>query len=211
MEYKVGDVFTKKEWDGMTDSKGKKFVKYTLKDGDKVFIDHASSMPRTKFKKNYPNNKIVYKPEEADVFIGTDDIWHGRGYWMFYQRTPTWTQVNQITLEKNTTLKVNNQAKRKAIFNSEKPLIKDTDILYNGELPREISEAEYKRVVQMITSTDPEMVNLGMDILLRFDHTINEEKYVLALAQIRAPYCIKKSRTYKSIVRILKTKYVNLR
>ena len=62
-----------------------------------------------------------------------------------------------------------------------------------------------------MNSGEKEMMNLGLEMLLGFDHSMNEERYVLILAQTKNSYMLKKSRTFKAIKKTLSLKYVNLR
>jgi len=212
MKYKIGDKIKKIDYDKIHSDihNNIKFLQRKLNDGEKVYIDSFSDIPRTKFKKSFPNNKIVYNVAEADVMLLPQKVryistpynlfggnWHSREI----------GEIDTITKLKH----INEVIKCHEAVMSGKPIIKDTDILYKGEIPRKMDNSEYDRIAGMLTSPDKEMLNLGMEILLGFDSQINEKEYVLLLAQIKSPYLIKKSRTYKSIVKTLKQKYVNLR
>lgn len=221
-KYKIGDIITYKEGTDLNNEltsinidKGMKFVKRSLEKDEKVFIDHRSDLPRTKFKKDFPDNPIVYDIDKADVIISCNSYIYGYGTYIdniFRDNKKSWGHhVDEITIKKQGTADIFNKLiSLKEIVSSDKPKILDTDLYYKGEIPRLMSDEEYKTIARLVRG-DKEMLNLGMTMLLGFDHTINEEKYVLLLTQVRTPYYITKSRTYKSIIKILKQKYTNLR
>ena len=215
--FKEGETVTKVEVDQMVLNIHKpKFVKYTLKDNEKVYIIPKSTMPRLKFKKNFPNNKIVHDPIQADVFIATDDLGYfgNTSHILFngnYQHGNGWGYDKDVILVERTVDILNKISAIHYISDGKKPLIRDTDILYKGEIPRIMTDEEYNSIAKMLSSGEKEMMNLGMEMLLGFDHTINEKNYVLLFAQINGTYWIKKSRIFKSILKTLKVKYVNLR
>ena len=219
-KYKRGDIVTYKEISELNDSltninvkKDIKFIKRPLEKKEKVFIDYRSGLPRTKFKTDFPDNPIVYDINKADVIISCDSYIYGTYVNnLFRDPSKCWRkQLESIVLNKQSTIdSINKLFILKEIVSSDKPKILDTDLYYKGEIPRLMSDEEYKTIAKLVRG-DKEMLNLGMTMLLGFDHTINEEKYVLLLTQVKYPYWITKSRTFKSIIKILKQKYTNLR
>lgn len=206
--FKVGDKISLKLYREMSLSKDKKFTKHTLIPGEKVFIDKLCNIPRKKFKSTFPDNPIVYNPEKADVFIASDSIFS-------YIRTPAfngryYNSEDEITIEKYHLPSMIRAAYREYILGTTKPMIKDTDIFYKGELPREMTRAEYLTIAKMLSADDKEMLELGINMLLGFDHSLNEEYYVLALAQVKRRWNLPGTRVLKSIKKKLKEKYVNL-
>lgn len=210
--YKVGDKITKDEYDKLQEYEKDKrltFSNYQLKDGDKVYIDSGSNLSRNKFKKNYPTNKITYIPEEADVFIASNSIFSY--VWTSMFSGPSWTTLKgPVTVEYRHLLLINKIVTRNYILRSKKPLISDSDMIYKGEIPRIMTDNEYDTIAKMMGAGDTEMMNLGVEMLLGFDHVINEKNYVLLLALAGNRWRMKKSRLFRSILKTLKTKYVNL-
>ncbi len=219
-KYKIGDIIIFKEINDLNNelasinlSEEMKFVKRSLQKEEKVFIDHRSDLPRTKFKQDFPDNTIVYDINKADVIISCNSYIYGTYVGnIFRDSTKPWgSYLEEVTIKKQSIADILNKLLAlKEIIKSDKPKILDTDLYYKGEIPRLMSDEEYKTIARLVRG-DKEMLNLGMTMLLGFDHIINEEKYVLLLTQVRTPYYITKSRTFKSIMKILKQKYTNLR
>lgn len=208
-KFKIGDKITLTQYRDLHANRGtKQFVKHTLMNGEKVYIDKLCNIPRKKFKISYPDNPIVYNPEQADVFIATDSIFD-------YGRTTAfngryYSSVDEVTVERHHLVSLNRAAYKEYIYGSTKPLVKDTDFFYKGELPREMTRQEYLTIAKMLTADDKEMLQLGINMLLGFDVSMNEEYYVLALAQVNRRYNLPGTRIFKSIKKRLKKKYVNL-
>lgn len=210
-KFKVGDKVTLEEIRQLLKGDDRKFVKRTLQKNEKVFIHPSSKIPRRKFKENYPDNPIVYTIDKADILIGT--MYNYIDYHsIFLTGIPhSWSYDSERILDSKTIEKANKVVELHNFNKSDKPLIEDTDILYKGAIPRTMNDNEYETIAKMLGSTDKEMLNLGMEMLLGFDSITNEKNYVLLLAQVRNCYLIKKSRIFNSIKKTLKTKYVNLR
>lgn len=208
-KFKVGDKITLTQYRELLAKRGaKSFVKHSLMPGESVYIDKLCNIPRKKFKQSYPNNPIVYDPEKADVLIANDSI-------LDYGRTTVfngryYSSKDEMTVEKHHLVSLNRACYKEYIYNSTKPLVKDTDFFYKGELPREMTRVEYLAIAKMLTADDKEILQLGINMLLGFDVELNEEYYVLALAQVNRRYNLPGTRIFKSIRKRLKEKYVNL-
>ena len=210
MKYKVGDKITQVKYNTLNSEVSKiKFTKHTLR-MEKKFYSSKSEMPRLKFKKNYPNNKIVYDIDEADIFILAENNIYN--YISFSNwNMGSYHQLTEKVIDAHDINTVNNLFLVSKINHIGKPIIRDSEILYKGEIPREMSTGEYLSISRMMSSGEKEMMNLGLEMLLGFDHSMNEERYVLILAQTKNSYMLKKSRTFKAIKKTLSLKYVNLR
>lgn len=209
-KFKVGDKITPTQYRVLHVKRiDKGFVKHSLMPGETVYIDKLCNIPRKKFKSSYPNNPIVYNPEKADVFIATDSIFEMSRTSAFRGRY--YSSDDEVTVEKHHLPSINRACYKEYIYNSSKPLVRDTDFFYKGELPREMTRAEYLTIAKMLSADDKEILRLGVNMLLGFDFALNEEYYVLALAQTKRVYNLPGTRMFKSIRKKLREKYVNLR
>lgn len=204
--YKLGDTLLKSDYDNIID-KVKKYVSNTnLEEGKTVFFDPNVQTSRKEFKKQYPNNKIVYDLKIADYYITNNLLYP---YYYFSSSN----NKNSISLNDGwraeQKLKELNQA-IDLINNVGVKVVDPKNIKFksaNSELPEEMVD----KIKQMLKSRDQETFELGWNILFEYDHELCKDKFlvILASADPMSYYKRKRTRVIEQKVKTLKTFYSN--
>lgn len=204
--YKLGDTLLKSDYDNIID-KVKKYISNTnLEEGKTVFFDPNVQTSRKEFKKQYPNNKIVYDLKIADYYI-TNNL----PYPYYYFSSSN--NKNSISLNDGwraeQKLKELNQA-IDLINNVGVKVVDPKNIKFkssNSELPEEMVD----KIKQMLKSRDQETFELGWNILFEYDHELCKDKFlvILASADPMSYYKRKRTRVIEQKVKTLKAFYSN--
>lgn len=212
--YKVNDVIKESKMHEMRMKIGsqsnKKFIK-TLKEGDKLFVDPQCKISRSQLKKYYgKTNPIVTKLEDADVLVLAKDYKNSyASYYHWFTYIGGNSSPNECNLSPSRVITANKWLIRTQIADSSLPAIYEEDISFNGQNDRKMDKDEKDKISQMLSSSDKEMNLLGIRLLTSFSLSLNEEEYVLCLAQARR-WNIPNERLLRGSIKKLKTKYVNL-
>jgi len=204
--YKLGDTLLKSDYDNIID-KVKKYISNTnLEEGKTVFFDPNVQTSRKEFKKQYPNNKIVYDLKIADYYITNNLLYP---YYYFSSSN----NKNSISLNDGwraeQKLKELNQA-IDLINNVGVKVVDPKNIKFksaNSELPEEMVD----KIKQMLKSRDQETFELGWNILFEYDHELCKDKFlvILASADPMSYYKRKRTRVIEQKVKTLKAFYSN--
>lgn len=225
MRYKKGDVVKKSELTTLYDDISERLEKVTIRKdpirpGQTVYFDRSCDAPRRAFKKDYPDNKVVYDPNEADIIIANanvryyyrssyDDVFSfvepGKNYWQLSYK-------EEVTLQLSQHINILNHVQEKyEMVMSGKPFVSDMMIKAGSTYGRKMDDGEKASISKMISTADVEMAKLGLNMLTGFDMEENEEAFVLAFLQMRHTHLLSSSRVLKAMKAKLKAKYVNLR
>jgi len=160
-----------------------------IKDGDKIYFSDDVVFPRRKFSKKYPNNKLVSIDKADVVIIDPSKMLHRLG-WYHYNRDFYSLSNGNYSQEPTNKLRDKKDDISGFIFHNEK-IIKECISLMqidkifvdvkNVNLPSEevMTEESFNRINDMLSSTDPLMVNMGMNLMTAYD--MDKDKYKLSM------------------------------
>lgn len=204
--YKLGDTITKKEYqdliaelDARWENKGK------IEPGKTVYFDKNIQISRKEFKKQYPDNPIVYDLSKANYYVAD----HKPHVWISFHNSPSvklddagWRAESRITQLNKIVDFINSNAIRinsKAIkFKSE-----------NEEIPQETIQ----KIQQMLQSPDKETLDLGIKILFQYNHVKCLDTFYVLLARANSMTWWRrtKSRVTEQKIKFIKEQFSNHR
>lgn len=204
--YKLGDTLLKSDYDNIIDKVKKYVSNTTLEEGKTVFFDPNVQTSRKEFKKQYPNNKIVYDLKIADYYI-TNNLPYPYYYFSSSNNKNSislndgW-RAEQKLKELNQAIDLINNVGAKFIYPD---YIKFKSA--NSDLPEEMVD----KITQMLKSEDQETFQLGWTILFEYDHDLCRDKFlvILANADPMSYYKRKRTRVIEQKVKTLKAFYSN--
>jgi len=170
-------VVTKDEYEVFT-SKSKSYTtERELMKGDKVYFMSNVLFPKKKFKESFPENKIVHDIDKADVIIidkmSLDEFLKRKIQFGNYRIDPTsnvytidYSNLGHILSQPYYEKEVERTVEIDKIL--DKRLIDITDINLSSD--NVITEESYKSIGQMLGASDPEIIQMGMNILTGYDY-----------------------------------------
>jgi len=204
--YKSGDTITAKEYqdliaelDARWENKGK------IEPGKTVYFDKNIQISRKEFKKQYPDNPIVYDLSKANYYVAD----YKPHVWISFHNSPSvklddagWrgesriTQLNKIVdFINSNAIRINSKAIK---FKSE-----------NEEIPQETIQ----KIQQMLQSPDKETLDLGIKILFQYNHVKCLDTFYVLLARANSMTWWRrtKSRVTEQKIKFIKEQFSNHR
>lgn len=189
----VRSVVTEKDYDEFRRIVAEKKCAGVLEDGKRVYFDSLLAFPRTKFKKSFPNNKMVYSIDEADlIIIDKERTLNSFRIWF-----PTYYEIGENTYTTSSHILANyatascpsyhfSTPHQSVIDNFnyilsliEKDWLDGKDI----SLPSEnvMDEENYEGIDKMLAASDWEIVNMGMNLLTAYDYMKDKNRIALLM------------------------------
>ena len=205
--YKLRDTLLKSDYDNIVKQLDNLIKSTVLEEGKTVFFDPNVQTSRKEFKKQYPNNKIVYDLKIADYYISNNATYPS--YYFGYGAQ----SATSVTLDKGWRAENNLKQLNEAIDlinNVGAKLICPSNIKFksaNSDLPEEMVD----KIKQMLKSKDQETFQLGWAILFEYDHDLCRDQFLVILANADpiSYYKRKRTRVIEQKVKTLKAFYSN--
>ena len=202
-KYKEGDILTKADYNqicALLDAKWKKSV--NLEPGKTVYFDKNVQVSRNEFKKQYPDNKIIYDLSKAHYYITKERL----NFWFSFYN------VSSVVIGSGNNWRLERLNKAIDFINSDVNIVTPESIKFksaNDNLPQEMVD----KIQMMLQSPDVETFNLGMSILFQYDHEKCLDQFYLLLAKASSKtwWKRKKSRVIEQKIKFIKSKFQNHR
>lgn len=198
-KYNLNDNIIRNDYNAIQDKLAKKWKYEKNIEIDKtVYFDKNVQISRTEFKKQFPDNKIVYDLSKADYYIANNKphVWIS-----FYN--------NSIIIIDKYKLEILN--KMIDIINNENLIIIESKSIKfksnNDELPNEMID----KIQLMLQSQDKETLDLGLQILFEYDYEKSIDQFYLLLCKTNPNtfWKRKKSRIIEQKIKNIKNQFTN--
>jgi hypothetical protein len=195
--YKSDYVLMQNEIDKRWNNQGR------IEPGKTVYFHSAIQISRREFKKQFPQNPIVYNLAIADYYVSNIKP----NAWYSFNNGPV-VGLNDNGWRNGERLKELNTMVD--FFNSKAIPVDPRTIKFkstNDELPDEMVE----RIQFMLQSPDKETLDLGLKILFEYDHEKSLDKFYLLLCKANhmSFWRRKKSRVTEQKIKFIKGKFSN--
>lgn len=153
-----------------------------INDGDKVYFLEDVVFPRRKFAKKFTKNKLVTSVEKADVIVVDSNRLVTKLGWYSHHYDRDFYSLNDGRYSGDHACKLRDGKDdfKGQVYHSEKILKECIEMMTNAKkiidiknvnLPSEevLDEESFERIDKMLSSSDPQIVNMGMNVLTAFD------------------------------------------
>jgi hypothetical protein len=198
-KYNLNDNIIRNDYNAIKDKLAKKWKYEKNIEIDKtVYFDKNVQISRTEFKKQFPDNKIVYDLSKADYYIANNKphVWIS-----FYNNSNIIIGKYELEILNKIIDIINNE--NLIIIESKSIKFKSN----NDELPNEMID----KIQLMLQSQDKETLDLGLQILFEYDYEKSIDQFYLLLCKTNPNtfWKRKKSRIIEQKIKNIKNQFTN--